>query len=171
MTKEPLLLDDFDIDKAELFDIDEFEVWIDRKSIAWANNEFDKQLVQLIVCLSYSVARSEYPREREREGKGEKQWTFFAVVESRIKVPGNVIYGIDLNPVFKPRAIIQSQSYSSLSLGLSVPSVSTLSLLLAHVHVVSPRACSISDIYLGTSELLSYYLVVYRIIYTHIANR
>lgn len=72
--------------------------------------------------LLYNVARIKTNLERERESETmgrSRKGVRFAVVENRIKVPGNVIYGIDLNPTFKPQAIIQSQSFSFLFLRLS----------------------------------------------------
>lgn len=50
-------------------------------------------------------------RERERSKTiGARERGRDAAAERRIKVSGNVIYGIDLNPAFKPQAIIQSRS-------------------------------------------------------------
>lgn len=55
------------------------------------------------------AANNERARGKSKTmGSREQGWD--VVAERRIKVSGNVIYGIDLNPAFKPRAIIQSRS-------------------------------------------------------------
>lgn len=70
---------------------------------------------------------------------------------------GNVIYGIDLNPAFKPRAIIQSRSpFPSSSVGASMR-LCALRLLLSLDHVLSLKGTfDTRYIYLGTSELLPF---------------
>lgn len=87
---------------------------------------------------------------------------------------GNVIYGIDLNPAFKPRAIIQSRSpFPSFSTFAGPPfssrsSSSSVSASRSAVYYPS-RARSILNIYLGTYPSYSRGTRS-RIIYTRIAN-
>lgn len=121
-------------------------------------------------------------RKRERERKRKRQkWNNRvsreqgrdAAAERRIKVSSNVIYGIDLNPAFKPRAIIQSRS--------PFPSFSTFTTLpfplhprlrpppLASAVYYPSRARSILNIYLGIYPSYSRGTRP-RIIYTRIAN-
>lgn len=83
-------------------------------------------------------------RERRRD----------AAAERRIKVSGNVIYEIDLNPAFKPRAIIQSRSpfpsFSASTATLFSILFLVFSLLDQPCMHYPSRARSILDIYLGT---------------------
>lgn len=88
-----------------------------------------------------------------------------AAAERRIKVSDNVIYGIDLNPAFKLRAIIQSRSpfpsfFTSAALPFpsSFPSLASASRSAAYYP---SRACSILNIYLNTSELLPHNTYAY----------
>lgn len=93
-----------------------------------------------------------------------------AAAERRIKVSGNVIYEIDLNPAFKPRAIIQSRSpFPSFSISrIFSPFPSSLAYPAGCVLYRS-RARSIFDIYLGTYSSYSLHTLAY-ITYTRIAN-
>lgn len=87
---------------------------------------------------------------------------------------GNVIYGIDLNPPFKPRAIIQSRSpFPSFSISTRLPpfSIVFLVFVLPAPAVYYPlRARSILNIYLGTYSSYSPRGTSSRITCTRIAN-
>lgn len=99
----------------------------------------------------HAPCKKETKGKRERGGRGrdgetmERPGEGGRIVESKIKVPGNVIYGIDLNPTFKPRAIIQSQSFSFLFFRLCALLTRAPALFLA--PVVSPQGHARYSIY------------------------
>lgn len=103
----------------------------------------------VVRTMLHAPCKKETKGKRERGGRGrdgetmERPGEGGRIVESKIKVPGNVIYGIDLNPTFKPRAIIQSQSFSFLFVRLCA--LLTRALFLA--PVVSPQGHARYSIY------------------------
>ena len=117
-----------------------------------------KRMLQLIVHLLDNVIldliqkekRGKRERERERETIASSiKRVRSAIVQSKIKMTGYMIYGIDLNLEFKLRSIIQSQSFSFLFFHLFVLFTWCWFLLLTFIYPL--KVGSILNIYLGIS--------------------